>query len=123
MNREKMEYTLSASVTFTEKSLLLGIAHEWGIAYSTIMKRLLLYILDGKMDMPSMFKRFQALRASHSEEKLPESDKVLLKVTISADLHLQLLNMADDWGSKPSLVMKALLQLFLAGQIEKRSIW
>lgn len=120
MQDDRLEHTISTIVTEKSRKKVLGIAHEWGIPYSVVMKRLILYLLGGNIDVPSLFKKTRALGTAFPPEK---KDGTMLKVTVSCDLYCQLLELAEDWGSKPSRVMGALLELFLTEEIGRRDIW
>ena len=128
METERPEYTLSVKVTFADREKFQDIAQAWGIGCSAVIKRLLLYVVEGKIESTELFKRYNLLKAASEREQAhhkdsDDDDKVLLRVVVSSDFYSRLANLTDEWGSRPCLVMKAILQLFLAGEISKKDIW
>ena len=124
MTLESRPYVISTTLTEEEKKKLDFMAHDWGIRSGTIMRRLIQYFISDKMSLVDVLKKSNEIKDnlpnSPSEEK---TMKCFVRTSLGFGEKNKLNILVSEWDLSSSAVTRRLIQLFIAGVIEKKDIW
>jgi hypothetical protein len=106
-------------MTIQEKNLLMSIAQSLDVPYYIILRRLVRYILDEKITWEELFGKKNGL----VNEEYDETKKVAVRTQLTIDAYVAFVQLAEEWGSTTSIILKRLILLYLNGKIERHAIW
>jgi hypothetical protein len=107
-------------VTNLEKELLIDTARELDIPYYVIMRKLIRYILDGKITWMDLFQQSNELSAADGPET---KDKKYIRTQLGTEVYAAFSKLAEEWGTTTSIVLRRLMLLYISGKIEREAIW
>lgn len=113
-------YHLTAAVNASEKDLFRSIAKDLGVSPNAILKQLVLLVVEEQRTVPDLFKRVRDYTALSSAKTKKTQ---MLRVALSTDVYVKFFEAADEYGSTPATVIRALVALFLKGEIETTEIF
>jgi hypothetical protein len=111
---------VTAVVSGREKQLLIEAARKLDVPYYTLIRRLVRYILDGKIEWMELFKLSNELTA---EDRPEDGDKKFIRTQLSPELSSAFSRLADDWGSNTGIILRRLMLLYISGKIPREAIW
>jgi hypothetical protein len=114
------QHLVSASLDVKEKELLEAMAHSLEVPCNIIVRRLVRYFLDGKISWSELFGKSDELPVI-STPNMPKKKQV--RATLVPEEYFVFSRKVEEWGSTTSIVVKRLIQLYIAGKIERREIW
>ena len=120
MDVEKKQCGVTTTVTNQEKELLIDTARSLDVPYYILMRRLIRYILDGKIEWMELFRRSHELAAADVPD---DDDKKFIRTQLSPEVYGAFARLAEEWGSTTSIVLRRLMLLYVAGEIEREAIW
>ena len=107
-------------VSGKEKRLLLEAARGLEVPCYALMRRLVHYILDGKIDWMELFRQSNELFGADGPG---EDDKKFLRTKLSRELSVAFSQLAEEWGSTTGIVLRRLMLLYVSGKIPRETIW
>jgi hypothetical protein len=121
-NTQMKKKDIQCGVTMSpkERELLLATANYLDVPYSLVMRRLIKYILDGKIEWTELFRMSNALEFNDEPDN---AGSVYFRTQLSLDMSIAFAQLADDWGSTTSVILRRLVQLYVTGKIERHAIW
>jgi hypothetical protein len=120
MGVDKKQCGVTTAVTNQEKELLIETARGLDVPYYTLMRRLIRYILDGKIEWMELFRRSNQLCAAD----VPDGDdKKFIRTQLNPEVYGAFARLAEEWGSTTSIVLRRLMLLYISGEIEREAIW
>jgi hypothetical protein len=120
MKSKELQCAVTVGMSAKEKSQLVATARDLDVPYYFLMRRLIRYILDGKIEWTELFRQSNELAV---EDKLESADKVFVRTQLSTDRYSAFARLAEEWGSTTGIVLRRLMLLYIAGKIERRAIW
>ena len=111
--------TVTAKISAKEIDLLATIARRLGIPVNSLVRRLIQYFLSDKISWTDMFGHNKLLVMEDSSN----SEKKQLRTKLAPEQYSAFKQKAKDWGSAPSVIVRQLILLYVAGEIERRDIW
>jgi hypothetical protein len=120
MRSKELQCAVTTAVSDKEKSLLVETARSLDVPYYVLMRRLVRYILDGKIDWVNLFKQSNELRVGDEPEK---NGKKFIRTQLSSEHYSAFARLAEEWGSTTGVVLRRLMLLYIAGRIEREAIW
>lgn len=120
MKNKELQCTVTVGMNAKEKALLLAAAHDLDVPYYFLMRRLVRYILDGKIEWMELFRQSNELAA---DDGLEGGEKVYMRTQLSPERYSAFARLAEEWGSTTAIVLRRLLLLYIAGKIGRNSIW
>jgi hypothetical protein len=112
--------SVTTAVTNLEKKSLIDTAHDLDVPYYVLMRRLVRYILDGKIEWMELFRRSNELSAADGPDG---DDKKYIRTQLTSEMYTAFARLAEEWGSTTSIVLRRLMLLYIAGKIEREAIW
>ena len=120
MQMKRKELQCGATISKKEKKLLIATALSLDAPYYLIMRRLVRYILDGKIEWTDFFRKSNDLTVGDESE---ESGKVFVRTLLTHDAYIAFGQLAEEWGSTTSIILRRLVLLYITGKIERHAIW
>ena len=120
MESKELQHGVTAGMSREEKALLVAAARDLGVPYCLIMRRLVRYILDEKIEWVELFKETNDLAVN---DKAKNAGKTIVRTYLSPDMYVAFAQLAEEWGSTTSVVLKRLVLLYANGKIERHAIW
>ncbi|MDR1160033.1 MAG: hypothetical protein LBK69_05330 [Syntrophomonadaceae bacterium] len=111
---------VTTTVSGKEKGLLVETARDLDVPYYTVMRRLVRYILDGKIDWMELFKQSNELSGADGPG---EDDRKFIRTQLNPELSSAFAQLAEDWGSTTGIVLRRLMLLYIFGKIPREAIW
>ena len=108
--------TITTTLTHTEKKALDELAQGWGLKSGTILRRLVLFLIENKIDIINLIKKTE-------ETNLTEENSHSLRVGVSDIEKQQLLNIVKEWDFPISAILRRLVRALLTGVIPKNGLW
>lgn len=115
--------SVSVPLTRKQKDTIQSITKENGISTCILMRRLLAYVLNKKIEVPVLFQKSKVFRVMEEPKSSGSVKTPSVRTPMDTVFYSQVVSLADEWGSTPSIIMRALLLLFLDGQISMQDIW
>ena len=109
----------NTTITISEKKLLDEIAQEWGLKPGVILRRLILYLLQGKITVPEIMMKSNIQEIDASEEK----NFVPIRAALSQSEKDELLTMSKEWDFTVSTILRRLIRALTSGVIQKEELW
>ena len=103
----KGQCTLSATLNEKEKALLVEVSKELNVPYRCIMRRLIHYILDGKIEWLELIKKTKTIFEKVEKNGDVESSNARpfsVRTDLPLDLYSTFTQLAEEWGSNPNVV-------------------
>jgi hypothetical protein len=120
MGVKEKQCGITTAVTHEEKQLLIDTARNLEVPYYILMRRLVRYILDGKIEWMELFRQSNELSAGD----VPDShDRKFVRTQLSREVYAAFTRLAEEWGSTTSIVLRRLMLLYVSGKIEREAIW
>jgi hypothetical protein len=110
---------VTTAVSGEEKRLLVETARDLDVPYYTLMRRLVRYILDGKIDWMELFKQSNELTG----EDGPDGGRKFIRTQLNPELSSAFARLAEEWGSTTGIVLRRLMLLYIFGKIPREAIW
>ncbi len=123
MTFESREYVISTTLTGEEKKKLDFMAHDWGIRSGTIMRRLIQYFIADKMSLVDVLKKSNEIKDNLPNSAEEKTIKYFVRTSLGFGEKNKLNILVSEWDLSNSAVTRRLIQLFIAGVIEKKDIW
>lgn len=120
MDMNKNQCSVTTAVTNLEKRLLIDTACGLDVPYYVLMRRLIRYILDGKIEWMELFRKSNELS---SADVLDGDDRKYIRTQLPSEMYTAFARLAEEWGSTTSIVLRRLMLLYIAGKIEREAIW
>jgi hypothetical protein len=120
INVKKNQCGVTTTVSKKEKKLLTDMAREMDIPCYALMRRLVHYILDGKIEWMELFRRSNELTAADWPEG---TDKKFIRTQLSPEMYAAFTQLAEEWGSTTGVVLRRLMLLYVSGEIGREAIW
>jgi hypothetical protein len=120
MNVKKNPFGVTTTVSGSEKELLIDTARSLEVPCYTLMRRLVHYILDGKIEWIELFKWSNELTATDRPEG---TNKKFIRTQLNPEMYAAFTRLAEEWGSSPGIVLRRLMLLYVSGKIEREAIW
>jgi hypothetical protein len=111
---------VTTAITNQERELLIDTARELDIPYYVIMRKLIRYILDGKITWMDLFQQSNELSATDGPET---KDKKYIRTQLNTETYAAFSRLAEEWGTTTSIVLRRLMLLYISGKIEREAIW
>jgi hypothetical protein len=111
--------TVTAMINAKESALFVTMALSLGIPVNSLVRRLIQYFLSDKISWTDMFGHNKLLVMEDSSN----SEKKQLRTKLAPEQYSAFTQKAKDWGSTPSVTVRQLVLLYVAGEIERRDIW
>jgi hypothetical protein len=110
---------ITTTVTDQEKKLLIDTARGLDVPCYTLMRRLIRYILDGKISWMELFQRSNELSATD----MPDSDdRKFIRTRVGPEVYAAFAQLAEEWASTTAIVLRRLMLLYISGKIEREAI-
>jgi hypothetical protein len=122
----KWQSTISTSLNKKEKGLLVEVSKELNVPYSRIMRRLVHYIMEGKIEWLEIIRKSKDLLGKFNENSDVDNSNLrsfVVRTDLPPDLYGTFTRLAEEWGSTPNMVLRKLVLLYVAGGIERGDIW
>jgi hypothetical protein len=122
----KWQSTISTTLNEKEKALLVEVSKELNVPYRHIMRRLIHYIMEGKIEWLEIIKKSKDLLGKlnlNSDVEKRNSRSFSVRTDLPPDLYGTFTRLAEEWGSTPNAVLRKLVLLYVAGGIERGDIW
>jgi hypothetical protein len=110
---------VTTAVSGEEKRLLMETARGLDVPYYTLMRRLVRYILDGKIDWMALFKQSNEL----ARDDRPDGERKFIRTQLNPELSCAFAQLAEEWGSTTGIVLRRLMLLYIFGKIPREAIW
>jgi hypothetical protein len=107
-------------VSGEEKRLLVEAARDLDVPYYTLMRRLVRYILDGKIGWMELFKQSNDLAGADGPDG---DDRKFIRTQLNPELSSAFAQLAEEWGSTTGIVLRRLMLLYIFGKIPRDAIW
>jgi hypothetical protein len=120
MSVQNKRVSVTTVVSEKEKNLFVAKAHELGIPYNVIMRRLVRFLLDDKLSWFDLFSQYNELPIANTRDK---GKKKRMRSTLEPEQYTAFARRAEEWGSTTAVIMRRLMVLYAAGKIEQRDIW
>ena len=120
MNVKNALYVITAAVSNDERQQFSAIAHDFGVSCSMLLRRLVQYFLDGKISWNDLFKQSQKLPGA---DETSVARRSYMRTRVKAEQYTAFAQLAEGWGSTAAVVLRRLVLLYIAGDIERRDIW
>jgi hypothetical protein len=117
---KKKDIQCGVTMSQKEKELLLATANYLDVPYSLVMRRLIRYILDGKIEWTDLFRMSNGLEINNESDN---TGTVYFRAQLSLDMSIAFAQLADEWGSTTSVILRRLVLLYITGKIERHAIW
>ena len=118
MAKPRRWVSVTTTMTAAEKKALDEIAQEWGLATGTVLRRLILLLLQERISFLEILKR-----TSNYEQEEREENTHAIRVALSSVEKQQLLNIAKDWDFPITLILRRLIRALTSGEIPKNTLW
>jgi hypothetical protein len=102
-----------------EKRLLADTALGLGVSRSAILYRLVCFVLDGKITLFELSRKYAELQKRIGDE----GEKSCIRIKMFAATYLKFLRLVDEFGATPPVILKRLLLLYLYHAIDRKEIW
>jgi hypothetical protein len=120
MNAKSNRCIVTAAVTGEEKNLFSAMARDLDVSCDVLMRRLIRHFLNVRISWEELFK---PNRASKKNETDIAAAKSYMRTHVNPDQYAALTQIAEEWGSTASVVLRKLVLSYIAGDIERRDIW
>ena len=95
-------------------------ARDLDVSCKILTRRLIRYLLDGKISWADMFTRYKDLAVADA----PDSRrKAQMRTTLPPEQYAAFAQLAESWGSTTPTVIRRLILLYVTGKIGRRDIW
>jgi len=118
--KKNKELQCGATISKNEKNLLIATARSLDVPYYLIIRRLVRYILDGKIEWTDLFRKSNDLVVNEESEN---SGKIFVRTQLPRDSYAAFTRLAEEWGSTTGVILRRLVLLYIAGKIERHAIW
>jgi hypothetical protein len=119
MKNKEQQCAVTVGMSAKEKEQLVAVARNLDVPYYLLMRRLVRYLLDGKMDWFELFKKSKEF----AENSPDGAEKIFIRTQLSPGRYAAFAAIAEEWGSTTSVVLRRLTLLYIAGKIERNAIW
>jgi hypothetical protein len=119
MSARENQCAVTTAVSVSEKRLLIDTAHNLGVPYYTLMRRLIRYLLDGKIEWVDVFRQSNTLSAMDESG----DEKKSIRTQLSPEVYSAFARLADEWGSTTGVILRRLMLLYVTGKIGRQDIW
>jgi hypothetical protein len=113
------KWNISLMVNEKEKRLLADAALSLGVSRSAILYRLVCFVLEGKITLLELSQKYTELQ----KRIVDEGEKRCLRIKIFSVTYLKFLQLVDEFGATPSVILKRLLLIYLYNAIDRKEIW
>ena len=120
MKGKELQCAVTVGMSAREKGLLVAVARDLDVPYYLLMRRLVRYILDEKIEWTELFRQSNELIV---EDELKSTDKVFVRTQLSTERYAAFARLAEEWGSTMGIVLRRLMLLYIAEKIERHAIW
>ena len=103
-----------------EKESFAALANELDTPCNIVIRRLIRYFLDEKVSWTELFKQYSELPPTDTTDQAP---KMRMRSTLDPEQYFTFSRRVEEWGSTPSVVVRRLMLLYVAGKIERKDIW
>jgi hypothetical protein len=111
-------------LTGSQKIALERLSSDWGVNMAVVGRRLIQYLLSGKLTLQELLRRYQAeVKSCGLKSKPAETRTSKLGIRVSEDEKRKLSVLADQHFYLPGEAARILVELFIMGVIEKSDIW
>jgi hypothetical protein len=122
----KWQSTISTKLNEKEKALLVEVSKELNVPCNRIMRRLVHYIMEGKIEWLEIIRKskdFLGKLKPSGDVDNSNTRSFIVRTNLPPDLHGTFTRLAEEWGSTPNMVLRKLVLLYVAGGIERGEIW
>ena len=122
----KWQSTISTKLNEKEKALLVQVSKELNVPCNRIMRRLVHYVMEGKIEWLEIIKKTSDLLGKLELNSVAENRNLRsfsVRTDLPPDLYGTFTRLAEEWGSTPNTVLRKLVLLYVAGGIERGDIW
>jgi hypothetical protein len=120
MNAEYRQCIVTTGVSDNEEKLFTAMARDVDVSCNILMRRLIRYLLEEKISWTELCARYKNLTAT---DTLGASEKKRIRTTLPPEQYTAFAQLAENWGSSMGIAARRLIQLYIAGKIERRDIW
>ena len=117
---KNLQCAVTVGVSANEKDLLVAVSRDLDVPYYSLMRRLVRYILDERIEWTELFRQSNELTV---DDKLESADKVFIRTQLSTERYSAFAHLAEEWGSTTAIVLRRLMLLYISGKIERHAIW
>jgi hypothetical protein len=111
---------VTTTVSGEEKRLLTEAARDLDVPCYALMRRLVHYILDGKIGWMELFRESNDLPGADGPG---EDDKKFIRTKLTPELTIAFAQLAEEWGSSTGIALRRLMLLYIFGKIPREAIW
>ena len=112
MRQEQVATTLSSR----EKKALDNVAQEWGLKSGTVLRRLILFFIQGKITIVDLVKKTE-------QEDESQENVHTIRIALSDIEKQSFLSAIKGWDFSVSSIIRRLVRAFLSGNIPKNDLW
>jgi hypothetical protein len=120
MSAKSKQCSVTIVVSEKERNFFTAMARDLYISRNVLMRRLVRYFLEEKISWSELFKK------SSEHQFLQELDgtkKRQMRTYLEPEQYAAFSQLAEEWGSTTSVVLKRMIQLYITGKIERGNIW
>ena len=115
--------SVSTTISMNEKKILEEIAQEWGLKPGTILRRLVLHLLQGKITLLEILKKPSVQEIDSINSSDEERNFFPIRSALSQTKKEALLTISKEWDFTVSAILRRLIRALTSGDIPKNSLW
>ena len=115
--------SVSTTISMNEKKILEEIAQEWGLKPGTILRRLVLHLLQGKITLLEILKKPSVQEIDSINSSDEERNFFPIRSALSQTEKEALLTISKEWDFTVSAILRHLIRALTSGDIPKNSLW
>ena len=108
---------VTTTVTRREKKELDELAQKWGLKSGIILRRLVLFFIQGRISMIDLIHK--TVGFNYNSEENSHS----VQVTLSEIEKREFLIVVQEWDFPVSTILRRLIRALLSGEISKNEFW
>ena len=115
-NLETRNQKVTTRISNREKKALDEFANEWGIRSGTVLRRLILFLIQGKINIADLI-------TQNENNNSAEENFYTLQSALTDVEKQQLLKVIKGWDFPLSVILRRLIRALLTGVISKNDLW
>jgi hypothetical protein len=120
MSLKNGKCTITTAVSEKERNIFLEVARNMGVPRYVLMRRLIRYVLDEKISWTELFIQYRELTAINDSY---HTLKRVMRVWLEPEEYYAFTQLADEWGTTTSIIIRRSILLYVTGKIERGDIW
>jgi hypothetical protein len=117
---QKDEHVITAALSSKERELFTALATFLDVSYSTLMLRLVKYLLNGEITWDDLFTQSKGIPGVDEARIV---DKSYLRTNVTPEQYAAFEKIAKEWGSAPTVVLRKLVLRYITGDIKRQDVW